>query len=230
MKSCNDAYYETAAKNRGVSSALSELTLDILSDTTLASTCHSASHRIGHIAALHYGKLGSAFDAGSNICGNGFYHGVVEALFSDKELAGLSADDIRNICSATQLATTSLAAHVNCVHGVGHALMYMANGDISLSLQRCADNSSDSDTSQCATGVLMEEGFRIERSTSTDNMREDPTLFCSQTLGDQADCWLSRSAKEMAANDNGHANAEHFCEILKTPSYRAHCLSAIATQ
>ena len=227
MKSCNETYFETLAKNAGVSSALSELTADILTDTHLASTCHSAAHRIGHVAALHYGSLGNAFDGGSDVCGNGFYHGVIEQLFGEREFSLLTADDIREICSNKELATTSPLAHMNCVHGIGHALMYMSDGNISRSLLYCGKHSSDSDISQCATGVLMEEGFRTLHSTSTDNTRSDPTLVCSQALGDQTDCWLSQSVKEIVSVTGNTTQAKIFCQALKTPRHLTDCFSQI---
>ncbi len=225
MKSCNETYFETLAKNSGVTSALLELTAGTLSDTQLASTCHSAAHGIGHVAALHYGSLGNAFHAGSDICGNGFYHGVIEQMFGDRPLSLLTLEDLRGICSDTWLATTSPLAHMNCVHGIGHALMYMSGGDITRSLLHCGDYSSDSDSSQCATGALMEEGFRTLRSTSTDRTRSDPTLLCSQTLGDQTECWLSQSANEIVTVTGSTTQAKIFCQTLKSPRIQTYCLA-----
>ena len=225
MKSCNETYFEALAKNAGVNAALSELTADTHSDTHLASSCHSSAHGIGHVAALHYGSLGNAFAVGSDICGNGFYHGVIEQMFGDRQLSLLTANDIRGICSVSELATTSPLAHMNCVHGVGHALMYMSGGDITRTLLYCGDHSLDSDISECATGALMEEGFRIERSTSTNKTHEDPTLFCSQTLGDQTDCWLLQSAKEIVTITGSTTQAKNFCRTLKSPRIRTYCLA-----
>ena len=222
-KSCNEAYYSAYAKEHGVQSAIMRITADIISDHELANSCHSAMHEIGHVAANAYGSLGSAFDAGTDICANGFYHGVIEQLFGDDDISLLSEHEITSICSEVALGTSSPIVQLNCVHGIGHALMYMAGGDIGLALLYCEDYSSDSDISQCATGALMEEGFRAERSTSSEKF-SDPTLLCAQALGDQNDCWLSQSAKIIAHKRNV-ADAKKFCEGLETPLYRNHCLS-----
>ena len=222
-KSCNEAYYSAYAKKHGVQNAIARITTDIALDRELADSCHSAMHEIGHVAAKAYSSLGSAFDAGTNICANGFYHGVVEQLFGDDDISLLSEHEITSICSMAALGTSSPLVRLNCVHGIGHALMYMTEGDTPLALLYCEDYSADSDISQCATGALMEEGLRVERSTSSEKFA-DPTLFCSQVLGDQNDCWLSQSAKIIAQKRNV-ADAKKFCEGLETPLYRDHCLS-----
>ena len=106
-KSCNEAYYSAYAKEHGVQSAIARITTDVALDRELADSCHSAMHEIGHVAAKAYSSLGSAFDSGTNICANGFYHGVVEQLFGDDDISLLSEHEITSICSEAALGTSS---------------------------------------------------------------------------------------------------------------------------
>ena len=224
QKNCNENYYEAYATEYGAAKAIALVTKDISGDPVLRNACHGVMHKIGHVAAKEYVSLGSAFNAGSDICANGFYHGVVEALFGEKELATLGKNDTAHICDASNIGTSSPVARINCVHGVGHALMYMSGGDISVSLLHCEDLANDADISQCATGAFMEEGFRIKRSTISDRTLPDPTFHCSQVAGNQQDCWLSQSGRTIKEKE-GDNQAQVFCASLDTPLHREHCLS-----
>ena len=223
IEQCNETYYKEYAEKFGTIEALHALELDRSRDPTLKRDCHNVMHQIGHVAAVEYKTMGRAFQAGNNLCGNGYYHGVVEILFEHEDFQALTPQRMESFCAQDLSATSSNFLRLNCIHGIGHALMDMSHGDIVASLFRCGEFSTDPDRSQCATGVIMEEGFTVPKSSSTGSIMGDPTIICSQALGNQEDCWLSEAAMMIAKNDPAKNEALRFCAMLNTPLYRKDC-------
>ena len=223
---CNQKFYETYAKTYGAKEELARFTRDEKEDSQLNAGCHSVLHKIGHVAAQEYGSLGNAFDAGSTICSNGFYHGVVEQLFGTMDFAALTQNEISGICNNIVSTTSQPSLKLNCIHGVGHALMFMSGGDTANSLLGCGSFTRDEDRSSCVTGVIMEEGFRIEASATTARFNDDPTMFCSQVPGVQTSCWLAQSAK-IIAHLQGTSSAEVFCSSIQSGDARTHCHAVV---
>ena len=227
---CTDAYFKNYAEKYGTVHALQKLSTEMNADGELATLCHSTMHEIGHVAVTEFGGLGGAFKVGNNLCQNGYYHGVVEKFFEHETLTSLSNTRKEALCEEHVLGTSSTALRQNCVHGIGHALMYITGGDISSSLFSCSTYAKDEDKAQCVTGALMEEGFAVQRSTSTDKTKNDPTLICSQALGDQNGCWLSEGSKVILQKGGGRNAALNFCHQIISSDFRKTCELGIASE
>lgn len=145
-------------------------TPDILSalyDYDTHFSCHAFTHFIGRSL---YRKTLSIPDSYSQInftCHGGTYHGVIEAYLQDsnKNIDALSGQDIVDICKDSKRLTPKNPDQVftECLHGFGHAFMFVADYDLPKSLAYCDKHNSVDLRERCYGGVFM------ENSTSSTN-------------------------------------------------------------
>lgn len=110
-------------------------------------SCHQPAHRAGH---LGYEQLGDhALIEYSPECQSGYYHGVMEAYFTEHGTANLT-DSFTNLCPSN---LNSFFEH-QCVHGIGHGLMAWSNYELPEALAACDELPRRQDS--CWTGVFME--------------------------------------------------------------------------
>lgn len=224
---CLENYYEHFGETYGVPRALALLDAQIKYDPLFAGTCHAVMHRIAHVAVHEYGTLGEAFLHGNAECQNGYYHGAVEEFLRNDDPDTLFASDIRNFCSNTTRAASSSVTELNCVHGIGHALVYMTHDDLPRALVRCGDFLDDHLRAQCATGAFMEHSFvRSSDAITVQTLKSDPAFQCVQTARDQDECWITLTGVTIAKGENGTSTANQFCQAL-SPLYRTKCTDAV---
>ena len=227
-QACLENYYEYYATTHGVAGALALLNEQIIHDPLFDGACHATMHRIAHVAVHQYGTFGEAFLHGNTQCQNGYYHGVVEEFLRNENLDTLSAADIRDFCDQTAHTSSSSSAALNCVHGIGHALVYMTHDDLPRSLARCGDFLDDHLRSQCATGAFMQHTFiHTSGSTSLETLNSDPSFRCIQMTGDQDECWITLSAIVINKYGNNTSAALQFCHSLAGSAYRAKCTDVV---
>lgn len=147
--------------------------LDALYDYDTYFSCHAFTHFIGRSL---YRKLGSIADAYSQInftCHGGTYHGVIEAYLDERKanLDNLTEDQLQKICSDSKTKTNKNPKQVytECLHGFGHAFMFITDSDLPRSLNLC-DRFEKRDQEPCFGGALM------ENSTSSTNL-DHPTKW-----------------------------------------------------
>ncbi|GEM_PF-6719952 len=230
-QACLENYYEHYGIMYGVAHALSLLDAQIKHEPLFAGACHAVMHHIAHIAVHEYGTFGEAFLHGNTECQNGYYHGVVEEFLRNENLNTLSAGDIRNFCNQTAHTSSSSTAELNCVHGIGHALVYMTRDDLPRALVRCGDFLDDHLRSQCATGAFMQHTFiSATSSSSLETVKNDPAFRCVQMLGNQDECWITLSAIVIGKKENNTSMALQFCHSLASTTYRTKCTEGVTEQ
>lgn len=225
---CLGNYYEDYGTKYGVVRALALLDMQMDDEQFFSGACHSVMHQIAHVAVHEYGTFGEAFLHGNTKCQNGYYHGVVEEFLRNENPDTLSADDMQNFCRSATYTASSSFAELNCVHGVGHALVYMTHDDLPSALVRCGDFADDHLRGQCITGAFMQHSFvTITGSSSLETLNNDPALRCVQMVGNQDECWITLSAVVISKKENNTPVAQQFCQSLVSPMYRARCTNAI---
>lgn len=131
------------------------------------SRCHQVVHFIGQYAYKTNPDVRSLYQNGSSVCWGGFYHGVMEAYFtnntySDREQFIL---DIKNICgSESDYSARRLFAE--CLHGIGHAMMFVSNHDLLQALRWCDALTDIQSIRTCYGGVFMENSSSSTRTDS----------------------------------------------------------------
>ena len=134
--------------------------------------CHTTLHFLGQ---EEYKKLKSTSEAlavGSPVCFAGFYHGVLEEYLSESGLVNNNTELVKvlpKLCgSPSDFKVQKI--YNECLHGLGHALMYATDDNLPESLKLCDSLSTESDRNWCYSGSFM------ENSTSSTN-KDHPSKY-----------------------------------------------------
>lgn len=164
-------------------------------------SCHVLLHFMGQSAFKKFQNVRETFRNGSHACFAGFYHGVLEGYFMQANLL-LPADGnfdalkkaIPKICTDTDRSGIK-KDYYECLHGVGHALMFVTDGELPQALKLC-DALPASETDWCYSGTFM------ENSTSTTNpdhpskyLKKDDPLYPCDILDEKylGTCYILQS-------------------------------------
>ncbi len=221
---CLEENYTHYANSQGVDIALRLLSLEVNEEPQFEGMCHSVMHLIAHAAVHEFKNFGVAMNHGTTLCQNGYYHGVIEEYLRNENVDALSGDDLRNFCPTSFKATSSPTDTLNCIHGIGHALMYMTRNDLPKSLVRCGDFLDDHMRSQCLTGAFMQEGFMA--TSSKQSVIDKDVQGCSQSQH-QDECFIALSAKAMHDNGASAKIVERFCDTLIDINTQRVCKNAV---
>lgn len=168
----NPTCYQSHIQSKLLAHYPTETVLMAINDYDQYFSCHAFTHFLGR--AL-YQKTQSIPDAYSQInftCHGGAYHGVIESYLNDRPeyLISFTGEQIENICQGSFSKANNKnpeAIKNECLHGFGHAFMYVTTSDLPKSLSLC-DRLKDEFQERCFGGAFM------ENSTSSTN-RDHPT-------------------------------------------------------
>lgn len=131
--------------------------------------CHDEAHDLGKVIYAELHDTEAALAACENVCSSGCMHGVMMELFAPEHDATMNEDafmpdhhieladvkeQIKTICTGS--AVTADYREGDCLHGVGHAVMFMANYDIPTAMDACSVFDTYAESYYCATGAYME--------------------------------------------------------------------------
>ena len=144
-------------------------------------SCHTTLHFLGQEEYKMTQDTSKSLSTGTPICFAGFYHGILEAYLTDSGIANNPdelAKAVPTLCKQDDFSEKK--TYNECLHGLGHALMYATNSDLPASLKLCDTLRTDSDRQWCYSGSFM------ENSTSSTNKdhpskylkKEDPLYPC----------------------------------------------------
>lgn len=149
--------------NKGrIVDALRLLEVSIEQDALLAQNCHGLAHDIGHKAYELHGLR--ALNDSNDVCGSGYYHGIIEEHFTKTENI---LEDFINVCNEND---------ARCVHGIGHGLMLALDNDLPKALTYCDTFETRAKQIQCSEGVFM-ENFVTDEEIHPTNYRSDDDWF-----------------------------------------------------
>ena len=137
--------------------------LDVLEDHY--PQCHSQAHPLGMAVFAQTRDIHQAIAACGDRCTGGCFHGVLMAAF--KDYAQPPADDpehhleLQDVVTHAQAickdpAITAIHRQGNCAHGIGHALMFLAEYETSQAISACRLFPERPLQYYCASGAYME--------------------------------------------------------------------------
>lgn len=200
------------------------------------SQCHQLTHFLARTHYDHTKDVPLAFNSCTSACHGGCYHGVIEGYFKEHNIDIGTLDDapmeeqIRTVCGQ-EGTHASPRIYSECLHGIGHAMMFITEADLPRSLTLCDALAAPSLRETCYGGVFMENS---SSSTNRDHPtkylnREDPLYPCS-ILADQYKtiCYQYQSSyfAELSQWDWNHTIV--LCEKVPLP-YREGCMHIIGT-
>lgn len=153
--------------------------------------CHSTLHFLGQYEYERINDISKALEKGNPICFAGFYHGILESYLAQKNLSNSKDSVIALRKELPTLCKKNISKNIiknynECLHGLGHALMYATNGELPSSLELCDTLETKTDREWCYSGAFMENSTS---STNKDHpskyLRKDNPLYPCNTLDDK---------------------------------------------
>ena len=126
----------------------------------LIATCHEETHYLSREEYQKKKNIRDVFASCNHSCLGGCFHGAVEGYFIEKNIAIGSEDDsevsgeIPQICGQ-QKDYEKTQQHTECLHGLGHAVMFLTENDLIRSLKLCDNLKTKSEQELCFTGAFM---------------------------------------------------------------------------
>lgn len=178
------AYLLDAASLKNVLGVLQDLETAAPRNQEDYFTCHKLTHYVGQEAYTRLQSVPAVYASCNMTCGGGCYHGALEAYFGSRFGAQYNAADSQALVAATVTICgkkenyPQKGVYHQCIHGLGHALMFITDGDLPRSLSFC-DALSKDDRRLCYAGAFMENV-----GSTTDNLahparflREDDPFY-----------------------------------------------------
>lgn len=222
--------YEKKTKNELLDVYPLQQILTALYDYDTYFSCHAFTHFLGR--AL-YRKLESIADAYSQIdftCHGGAYHGVMEAYLDQRktQISTVSGDELVEICSDSKRLTDKNPSQVytECLHGFGHAFMFITNSDLPKSLAYCDRLGKSDERERCFGGAFMENSTS---STNPDHpsrwIKADDRFYPCTILADQYQnqCYFYQANYLIKEGKYNFRGVFQDCDTL-SQRYRIHCI------
>lgn len=207
---CYRDYFAEIMRREGADVAVAEVDSLSRTDQYVSRDCHQIVHELGNDAVEWYGDVGAALSYEGSACWSGYYHGVVEyalGQFDDTELV----DELPVFC-ATQARREYSFSHFNCVHGLGHGIMQILDGDLFGTIPYCEVFSDPWEQSTCMNGALMENVITGQQGILLE-LRTDDLVYPCNAVPDAyvADCFATQTSWMLSRT--GY-EAEDFAEVF----------------
>jgi hypothetical protein len=207
----------------GVDVAFSDLKKRYTLDPYVVTSCHPLTHVIGREAVTLYPSVSEAYMHGDSFCWSGYYHGVLEGIVK-KIGADNLPKEINTICAAIPGKASYSFDYYNCVHGLGHGIMELADDDVFSSLKTCDLLTGNWEQQSCYSGVFMENVITFERDGSAPDLQTAHPLYPCTTVANQYkfQCYLGQTSFVLAQNGGDFKATFDLCANVDA-SYRAVC-------
>jgi hypothetical protein len=226
---CLDKLFRTALKNHSTVEALQLIRRYEAEDPELRRDCHPVVHAIGRETFQLKGNIHDSFSACDQSCHSGCYHGSVERFLRGDEIYSQtykhpSQAELKQKAAAACDPTTPARFRYQCLHGLGHAILFFSLYQLQASLDICDALAEDWSRSSCYGGVFMEN---VSNATN-EKKNFSPTDYhapCNQ-LADKyrQDCYIMQTSR-MA--EMGLSTERMLEECAKAGDYRVACTLSI---
>lgn len=209
--------------------------LDLLAGNENFPEVYARCHEVTHfLSRSEYEKLGSIADVYSqcnSTCHGGCYHGTLEAYLKEKNL---DPDGIKSefpkICGQIQQYSAPIVFN-ECLHGLGHAAMFVTDGDLITSLALCDALDGQEQIERCYSGTFMENS---SSSTNRDHpgkfVKADDPMYPCNSLEEKylGLCWRYQSSYFSIISQQDWKKVVSLC--LQVPrKYQEECFRTIGT-
>jgi hypothetical protein len=130
-------------------------------DAELRRDCHPVVHAIGRETFRLKGNIHDSFSACDQTCHSGCYHGSVERFIRGDDIYAQtgkhpSQAELKQKANSACDPDTLLRIRYQCLHGLGHALLFFSSYDLDRALDACDALADDWNRNSCYGGVFME--------------------------------------------------------------------------
>ena len=226
---CLDRLFQEALRNHNTADVLQLIERFEAQDPELRRDCHPVVHAIGRETFRLKGNIHDSFAACDQTCHSGCYHGSVERFLRGDEIYSESYKhpsqaELKQKATAACDANTPLRLRYQCLHGLGHAILFFSAYQLQSSLDVCDALGDDWSRSSCYGGVFMEN---VSNATN-EKKNFSPTDYhapCNQ-LADQyrQECYIMQTSRMM---EMGLSTEQMLQECAKAGAYQIACAQSI---
>jgi hypothetical protein len=190
--------------------------------------CHQIAHIIGRSAGSKFGSVSDAYKQGDSFCWSGYYHGVMEAI-SAKVGKDEILSKLNDICAEFNQTEQYSFLHYNCVHGLGHGVLQLKNGELFDGLIVCDDLDGTWQQESCQGGVFMENVMnKINPGHTTKYLKNDEPLYPCTAVEDRykQQCYLMQTSQALMVVNQDFAKVFDLCSNVEQP-YNTTCYQSL---
>ncbi len=224
---CFEKYYQTLVAEDTIVAAFVDLKVRYDENALVRSLCHPLVHVIGREATKKYPNVAEAYVKGDHFCWSGYYHGVMEGILRDTAPEELPAV-ISGICESIPGKATYSFDYYNCVHGLGHGVMYITQSELFEALELCDNLAGQWEKESCYGGVFMENIITDFENHFTKYLRPGEPLYPCTAVKEQykRPCYLMQTSYVLKINGYNFADAFAQCSTVEE-QHKSICYQSI---
>ena len=210
---CYGKFYTQLVKSSGAPAGMEHIKKKYaLGDAFYISQCHQLTHMVGRAATEKYTTVSEAYTHGDSFCWSGYYHGVMEGIVS--HMGGDVASKLDSICADLPGKAQYTFDYYNCVHGLGHGVMYILNNELPASLEMCDHLSGWWEQSSCHGGVFMENIIADEVNHKAKYLSNDDPHYPCSIVADKykGTCYLMQTSRMLTLAGGDFAKVFKECD------------------
>lgn len=193
--------------------------------------CHEVTHYLSRLEYEQQRSISKVYAQCDSTCHGGCYHGTMEAFLQEKLTeSGEIASKFAKLCGSESDFGKPIEFN-ECLHGLGHAAMFVTEMDLPSSLKLCDSLGEQKYIDRCFSGVFMENS---SSSTSADHASkyikvDDPFYPCNSLEEKyQQVCWQYQSSYFSIISNQNWGKVADLC--LQVPEkYQVMCFRTIGT-
>ncbi len=191
--------------------------------------CHETTHYLSRLEYEKQKSISKVYSLCDSTCHGGCYHGTLEAYLKEQSDSNLT-NLFPKVCGKQDDYQKPIEFN-ECLHGMGHAAMFVTDMELLESLNLCDTILNQEHKERCYTGVFMENS---SSSTSFDHTskyikKEDPFYPCNILEEKyQSVCWQYQSSYFSIISSQDWQKVANLC--LQIPQrYQDKCFRTIGT-
>jgi hypothetical protein len=223
---CLDAIFAPYLETHTTAEALALLQCFEDHDTTLLGDCHPIAHSIGRLTFVHAKTVDASFAACDATCHSGCYHGAMERFLRGDSTSSdhITLQELQVKAATACSTTTDSRLLFQCLHGLGHALLYYSSYALKASLSICSSTGAGWNEASCWGGVFMENIVAAD-PTQRDLSPTDYHYPCDALDDRYGDTCYQMQTSRMS--EMGLDSAHIIVECRKANAHRPMCMQSL---
>lgn len=213
-----------------------EQILEAIYDYDVYFSCHAFTHFIGQALYLKLGNIADAYSQVNFTCHGGAYHGVMEAFLNQRKttIDRISGPTLEQVCQDSPKKVNKNPSQIftECLHGFGHAFMFITDSNLSTSLTYC-DKLDPQYQERCWGGAFMENSTS---STKADHptkwLKTDDKFYPCTILENRylKQCYFFQANYLLKITNRDYVQVFNDCGQLKDQGSHDYCVLGLGAQ
>jgi hypothetical protein len=226
---CLDKLFREALKTHSTIEILQQIQRFEDDDAEIRRDCHPIVHSVGRETYRIKGNIHDSFNACDQTCHSGCYHGSVERfLRGDNIYAEInkhpSTAELKQKAAIACDPKIAVRYRFQCLHGLGHALLYFSAYKLVPSLEVCDVLPEDWGRASCYGGVFMENVFNSTPETR-DLSPTDVHYPCNKIDKKyRSECYVMQTSR---MTEMGLSTEKIFQECAKAEEFNVQCATSV---